>query len=613
MRLRPNRIVFLALLAALLFSPAARALPPDADAWLRLETPDFTLFSNAGETPTRRLATDLQRLRAALVGLDPDIKLSAPSPTFLYLFRDGHSLSPYRLIYQGKPMDVGGYFLARPEANYVAINADPRGDARAIVYHEYLHYVLRNNYPGLPLWLHEGLAELYSTFEADGTGARIGLPVGEHLRWLQRNPPLPLAELFAVDAKSKDYNEGMRRGVFYAQSWALAHYLLVGTDARREPVLRYLRTFAQGKPSGEAFQAAFGGELERELRAYVSHKVFRYDQIPAEATPQMDVRTSPLSRADLLAGLGMLLSFLDRSRWTEAEEHLKAALAAQPDHAPALAGLGVLADLSGRRDEAGSWLEKAARAAPGDFLIQYRYGTNRLALAPDAAALRQAREALSRAVALRPDYADAWARLGYALSFEMPLPPDALKAYETAHRLMPSSPEIAYNLMLARLRSGQAREAEELIDRVILAEGGATEAERARAVWVEEVRGDVERRIEEGDLDGAVPLLEELVAKAPVGEPRASLERRLAEVREAAAYNRFGERYQEAVRLADEGKLDEAVRILEDLAANAPTPGQAAEARRMLDRIRSMRSQGLARNLLIETGVRTDTGPQKGE
>lgn len=48
-----------------------------------------------------------------------------------------------------------------------------------------------------------------------------------------------------------------------------------------------------------------------------------------------------------------------------------------------------------------------------------------------------------------------------------------------------------------------------------------------------------------------------------------SLHRRLAGVREAAAYNRFGERYQEAVRLADEGRLDEAVRILENLATNA--------------------------------------------
>lgn len=578
--------VILVLLALLLLSPAARALPPDADAWIRLDTPDFTLFSNAGETPTRRLAADLQRLRAALARLDPDLRLTSPSPTFLYLFRDGHSLSPYRLVYQGRPVDVGGYFLARPEANYAAVNADPRGDARAVVYHEYLHYVLRNNYPGLPLWLHEGLAELYSTFEADGAGARIGLPVGEHLRWLQRNPPIPLAELFAVDATSKDYNEGMRRGVFYAQSWALAHYLLVGTDARREPMLRYLRGLARGEPSREAFQTAFGGDLERELRAYIHRKVFRYEQVPAETAASVDTRVSPLPRADLLAGLGALLSFLDRSRWPDAEEHLKAALAAQPDHAPALAGLGVLAELAGRRDEAGSWLEKAARAAPDDFLIQYRYGTNRLALAPDAAALRQAREALSRAVALRPDYADAWARLGYALSFQMPLPPEALQAFETAHRLMPSSPEVAYNLMLARLRSGQPREAEALIDRVIAAEGGAAEAERARTVWIEEVRGEAERRIEEGDLEGALPLLEELAAKTPAGEARASLERRLAEVRGAAVYNRFGERYQEAVRLADEGKLEEAVRILEDLAAHAPTPGQAAEARRMLERLR---------------------------
>jgi tetratricopeptide (TPR) repeat protein len=572
----------------LLPAPAARALPPDADAWIRLESDHFTLFSNAGDRPTRRLAADLERLRATLAQLDPDLKLSplsSPSPTFLFVFKDGRALAPYRLVFEGKPVDVGGYFLSRTEANYVAINADPRGDARSIVYHEYLHYVLRNNYPGLPLWLHEGMAQLYSTFDTKGAEARIGRPIEAHARWLQSNPLLPLSELFALDVHSKDYHEGARRTVFYAQTWVLAHYLLVGNPGRRDLTLRYLRTLSRGEPVGES---AVGGELDAELLAYVKRGVFTHIEAPAGAVAEASFRVAPLPRAELLARLGLLLSFLDPSRRADAEEHLKAALAANPEHGAALAGLGVLADLSGRQDEAASWLERAARAAPDDFLVQYHYGLNRLELGPDRAALRQAAEAFRRAVTLRPEFADAWARLGYALSFETPLPPEAERAFETAHRLRPSDTGTAYNLMLIRLRNGKAEEAEALIDRVIAVEGGPAEAERARAVWIEELRGAAERQLEQGDLEAALPLLEEITAKA-AGPQKEGLQRRLNEVREVHAYNRFAERYDEAVRLSDESRWDEAIQLLEDLAANAPTPGQATQARRLIEEIRRIR------------------------
>ncbi len=496
------------------------------------------------------------------------------------MFKDGDALSPYRLVFEGKPVDVGGYFLARPEANYVAINADPRGDARSIIYHEYLHYVLRNNYPSLPLWLHEGMAQLYSTFDTKGAEARIGRPIEAHARWLQINPLLPVSELFALDAQSKDYHEGARRSVFYAQTWVLAHYLLVGNPGRRDLTLRYLRTLSRGDDPAE--DAAFGGELDAELLAYVKRNAFAHIAAPAGTVAEAGFRVAPLPRAELLARLGLLLSVLDPSRRTDAEEHLKAALAANPEHGAALAGLGLLS----RKEEADTWLERAARAAPDDFLVQYHYGLNRLELGP--AGLRQAAEAFRRAVALRPEFADAWARLGYALSFEVPLPPEAERAFETAHRLRPSDTATAYNLMLLRVRNGKAKEAEALIDRVIAIEGGPAEAERARSAWIEELRGAVERQLEQGDLEGALPLLEEIASKA-AGPQKEGLQRRLNEVREVLAYNRFGKRYDEAVRLSEEGKWDEAIQLLEELAANAPTPGQATQARKMLEEIRRIR------------------------
>lgn len=377
MRLKPSH-AWLGLFLAASITPA---FPSPPDAWIRVDSDHFTLLSNAGERPTRRVAADLERLRATLARLDPELEL--PSP-LVFVFKDDESFSPYRLVLDGKAVESDGYLLARPEGSYMVI----KGDARSVVFHEYLHDVLHRSYPGLPLWLHEGMAQLYSG------------PLEEHARWLRENRLLPVSELFAMDVHSKDYHEGERRGVFYAQTWALAHYLLLGN--RRERTLHYLRN-----PSDETFRAAFGGDLDAELLAYVRRGAFI--QVPMPAGPaESEFRVAPLPQADLQARLDLLRSY---SKPPEKKE--------------------------------------------------------------------------------------------------------------------------------------------------------------------EDLRAAAETLIEQGDLEGAIPLL-----------AQAGAEERLAEVREAVEYNRFGERYDEAVRLSEAGRTAEAMRILEELAASAPTPGQADQARRLLEVLR---------------------------
>ncbi|HEY0555164.1 MAG TPA: hypothetical protein VGG20_12915, partial [Thermoanaerobaculia bacterium] len=164
----------------LLARSAAPALPPLDEAWIELHTASFTLFSNAGETRVRQFGADLERLRDALSQLSPDLVLKSPAPTYVYVFRTSSAFRGYQRTYNGQPLDSDGYFLGRPLANYVAINGDTPGDERAIIYHEYIHYVMHNNYAALPLWLHEGLAEYYSTFLVSRNEAWIGQPVPEH-------------------------------------------------------------------------------------------------------------------------------------------------------------------------------------------------------------------------------------------------------------------------------------------------------------------------------------------------------------------------------------------------------------------------------------------------
>lgn len=77
------------------------------------------------------------------------------------------------------------------------------------------------------------LAEYYSTFEIkDARQVSLGKPLGSHLRLLRSTKLWPLKAIFDMDQYSWERNKHDARGMFYAQSWALVHYLIQGNDGK---------------------------------------------------------------------------------------------------------------------------------------------------------------------------------------------------------------------------------------------------------------------------------------------------------------------------------------------------------------------------------------------
>jgi hypothetical protein len=150
------------------------SLPKPSQNWIELRTANFRFFSNAGRGATRRVAVDLEELRAVLAELT-NYDLQSPVPTFIYVFKNDRSFRPFKILYGDRPAAVSGYFIGGESANYIALNA-ASADASAVVYHEYVHYVSNNNLWYLPVWFSEGLAEVYGSFTVDGDTVYIGLP-----------------------------------------------------------------------------------------------------------------------------------------------------------------------------------------------------------------------------------------------------------------------------------------------------------------------------------------------------------------------------------------------------------------------------------------------------
>src|SRR5207247_7325195 len=220
-----------------------------------------------------------------------------------------------------------------------------------IVLHEYVHFLLRENVGGLPLWITEGFAECYSTFEIGNRANEfsIGRAPEQHVAMLNQTPQfIPLKRLLSIQQNSPEYNEASKQGMFYAESRAFVQYLILRAEGkRRTQFVQLLTALTKGAPFedsfGEAFQTDYG-TLEDEVREYVRKRT-NWPTMKATSREklQIDVRsmtTTTLSEGESEFYLGDLLLHLNRP--VDAEPHLTAAISKSPTLISAQTSLAVL-------------------------------------------------------------------------------------------------------------------------------------------------------------------------------------------------------------------------------------------------------------------------------
>jgi tetratricopeptide (TPR) repeat protein len=407
---RVRRCLFLLLCVVV---PASSA---PAEDWVRVRSAHFEVLSDAAPEQARGVAISLERFRrvmAAVLGRGPG---SVDPPTVVVAFRDQDSFAPFRPVYRGRSQEVEGYFQAGSDRDYIAasLGSDSR-DASETLFHEYAHVLLNRTLSAQPLWLAEGLAEVFSRWTGGGAEAFVGRPAPDHLRRLQREKRLPLARLLALDYSSPLYNEGDDRAIFYAQSWALAHWALLGRGATGPADLQvFLSAISAGVDPGRAFGSAFGASLESAedlLAAYLAAPlpVGRFEIAGLDA--DIVVESSAARRAEVDFRLGDLL--LHAGRLREARRYLERAIESDPRFGPAHAALGHAAVRQGRWEEARREVGLALAADPADAVALFHYAEllvrETSARGEVLSAEREAEvvAALERVLTLDPQLADA--------------------------------------------------------------------------------------------------------------------------------------------------------------------------------------------------------------
>jgi thioredoxin-like negative regulator of GroEL len=397
------------------------------DEWFQVKSKNFTMIGNAGEKEIRRVATKLEQFREVFRQLLPQMQSASPVPTSVIVFKDDKSFAPFKPVNaSGQPSDwVTGFFLKGEDVNYITLSTEGKDEqVYTTIFHEYTHFLVDNaiGRSKIPPWLNEGFAEYYERFKIeDDQKVTLGAVNNNHLVLLAQRSFIPFNTFFTTDYYTLNRQGKDRVGVFYAQAWALMHYLLHSDDGTRKKQLdEFIDLLAQGKTPREAFPQAFQTNfvaMQLELRNYVGQKKFNSftTNLKEKLVFDAQMQTSRISESDSKAILGDLL--LHASRFGEATAYLQQALQLNPNSGQANMSLGLvrlkLNDFAGAK----IYLKKAVEADDKNYLAHYQYAyvLSREALTETGFATRydkaladEIKEEVKKSIALNPNYAESY-------------------------------------------------------------------------------------------------------------------------------------------------------------------------------------------------------------
>jgi tetratricopeptide (TPR) repeat protein len=456
--------------------------------WIEVRSANFSIRSAIGEKVAVQLARNLEHFRAA-VGLVTNLSSTESSvPIRVYLV-DGRA----DIMQLGVDADVAGFIHPTQRAYNVVLRNVQGMSEIGIVLHEYVHYLIRNH-NGLqyPKWYDEGFAEYLGSSGLRGKYFLLGRPNKDRAPDLQYGIRMPLRTILRADLEYESWSS-QQRAMFYAQSWALVHYLQTVVAKERnfsELMAECLKMMDAGLPGDEAFAAAFGlnpDELGVSLNRYLDAGRFAYLKIEADALVQEFAYTvEPLAAAPVALGLADIAALGGADA---AARGWYAIAAADPQFAgPAQLRSGLL-NAAAALPEFESEFDGALALCPDDAYCQLDYA-NYLARRANVAGAAAETELINRA---RQHYVKAW-RLNdsipevyaaYGQSF-LRGERDADKAVQLlddARYLLSSNLEIRFNLGRALAAAGRRDEAIAALRSVVVwSHSGSALARKAAAV-----------------------------------------------------------------------------------------------------------------------------------
>lgn len=429
------------------------ALTAKTDPWVEVRSPNFTIVCNAGEKQARRTALQFEEIRAVF-RQSITIAGAHPSPRVTVLaVRDEASMRDLLPEFWVKGhAHPSGIFTGRFNLYYALVELEAHGsNPYETLYHEYYHALTMPIFPDRPVWLSEGLAEYFGHTELQDKFVALGEADPNLVSLLRARSLIPLNVLFEVNRSSPYYNETNKTSMFYAESWALTHYLMVGDNKAHKPMLEaYVEALNRGKTSAQAAALAFGDlkRLQAELEGYIGRTSFLFERVPLSGRIRdQEMKVRPISDGEAeayRAGFTLL-----RGQWDDAKPMLAYALRLDPNVALTYEFLSLAEFLDGKKEQALNSISKAIAIDPQNAFTRYM----RAFLATTGGGAKskdeQIEEDLREAIAANPDFVSSYSLLAVYLATVNRSLPEALAFAQKAISLEPGNSD--YQLALAQV------------------------------------------------------------------------------------------------------------------------------------------------------------------
>src|SRR5436190_1725389 len=132
--------------------------------WFQARTAHFEVYSCGTTQQVGKVLERLEQFREAYLLLAGAQAVASP-PIVVMAFPDHETLKPFLPLYRGKPANLSAFFKRGSDENLIVLSlAESDSRSLQVVFHEYTHLLFRHNERFWPLWLKEGMAEIYSTF-----------------------------------------------------------------------------------------------------------------------------------------------------------------------------------------------------------------------------------------------------------------------------------------------------------------------------------------------------------------------------------------------------------------------------------------------------------------
>ena len=446
--------------------------------WVNVRTPNFNLVGDASEKRIREVATKLEQFRTTFRSLFPQAKFNQTVGINVIVFKNKRSYKPFQPKRADGKADkwIAGYFQPGEDVNYITLSiGGTKEDTYGTIFHEYVHFLMDTNFGKsvVPPWFNEGLAEYYQTFQIEkNIKVKLGLPQQNHLRFLNQSKLISLRDFFKIDNRSLHASGGHSRSIFYAQAWALIHYLTLSKQNRN--LSKFLNQVMNEVEPEKAFQKIFGYDyktMEKNLRKYVRQRTFKYNistfKQPLVFDTQMKV--TPLSDAEANAYLGDLL--YHTQEYEDAEVYLNKALTLDSNQTMANTSFGLLKMRQGKFDEAKKFLEKATSTGQQNHLAHYNYAyvLSReshdefgyvSSFPPESA--RKIRQSLVKSIQINSNFTASYGLLAFINYVNNEKLDQAVSYLKTALRLQPGNQQYALRIAQIYIRQSKIAEAEKL-------------------------------------------------------------------------------------------------------------------------------------------------------